>query len=82
MTYDDVIDYLIPVLVNLWGPDGNSRYHAETLDDLLGLTEYHEYKAMSSDKPISEEYKKHLIALAGPHPHTVLKMIRINKGLE
>jgi len=74
MTTDEVNDYLLPAMLNLGYQ--NLYKHALELEELLDSNEFRHIK------PISEEYKKQLIALAGPHGKTILKMIRINKGLE
>jgi len=89
MTTTDVTEYLLPAMLNLGYP--NSYKHALELERLLGYDEYAQWVGYDeyaqwvrqpTYKPLSEEYKKQLIALAGPHGKTILKMIRINKGLE
>jgi len=82
MTTDDAIDYLLPAMLNLGYRD--SHKDALELEELLGSTEYKRWSGTSLDKlkPISKEYKRQLITLAGPYGKTILKMIRINNGLE
>ena len=81
MTINEINDYLLPAMLNLGYK--NSYKHALELEKLLGRDEYKKFiENRLPDRSISEEYKKQLIALAGPHGKTILKMIRINKGLE
>ena len=71
-------------LSDLDGIDGHLPNQA--VDRMLGIDEYvHGYyhtQRSSPPKPISEELKQLLIALTGPHGYAILKIYRIQKGLD
>lgn len=79
MTYEDIHNYMVPALSGLGRHLLKSE--AEELEKLLGFNEYHEYPD-GNDRPISEDYKRILIALSGPHARTILKAYMIRKGIE
>jgi hypothetical protein len=85
MTYEEVVKYFIPALHNIYGSSAGT---ARQLEGALGRGEdptgwgrgYH--GPMNNSLPMCEEYKAELAALTGPHAKTMLKIIRIRKGLE
>ncbi len=56
----------------------------ESLDDLLGITEFNGYcnRPATEDYPMSSELRSLLLGLLGPYSETILKAYRIKKGLE
>jgi hypothetical protein len=95
MTYDELFEYWMPVankffpkgaeISGLDGLHGHIPYQA--VDRLLGIDEYtygyyHASQRTKPSTPISQELKQLLVALAGPHGDTILKIYRIQKGLD
>jgi hypothetical protein len=67
-----------------WKPAAN-RFYLERLAPLLGMqSEYFAFlrRPGQEDWPMSEELKNLLVKLAGPHGKAILKMYRIQRGLE
>jgi hypothetical protein len=66
-------------------PNASRLTRGFRLDTALGVRIYHEYihtVDTGSDEPLSYEWKKLLTSLAGPHGKTILKIYRIQKGLD
>lgn len=82
MTYDDVIELLVPALQGLGR--ASTVGQAKLLDQETGVDYYHQYSTLQPMRhvPLPEDYANLLRQLAGPHAHTILKAYRIKKGLE
>lgn len=84
MIRDDWVSHWIPACENLFGK-GHSFEWNKQLDDALGIDELQSVWGNDESprfKPMTEELKKLLELLAGPHGKTLLKAYRIRKGLE
>ncbi len=92
MTGEELQELWLPAAQRLFGEAkvgastsfNNYALHGKKLDKLLGIDDYHIFILCPSykDTESSEDLKKLLRALAGPHGKTILKMYRIQKGLE
>lgn len=86
MTADEVNNYLNPALVAVFGRA--TIVAAEQLEALLDTKEYtigyQEAFNTNDFRPMSVELRDQLIAIAnaGDHAKTIIKIIRIRKGLE
>ena len=89
MRSKEVADFWIPAMERIFSTGSNfwrTVDNAHQLDRALGVMDYHDFwisKLPDEDKPLlSEDLKRVLIMLAGPHSKSVLKAYRIVKGLE
>jgi hypothetical protein len=85
MTIDELRKYLEPAMVTLYGY--SSYINAGKLEELLATTEWsvgYVNCPHGQELPISDELRTQLEAIisAGPHAMTIVKIIRIRKGLE
>lgn len=84
MTYDECVTLLAPVLQRLYNSQtiGVARHLEREIGrdkDPNGYTLG--YCESSRMLPIDESYRQELIALAGPHGKTVLKVLKVRKGI-
>ncbi len=82
MKVDEYVNLLMPTLRNLGMSE--TMWDAQKLERLLGRHDDptgYTLGHVSLLQPINDSYRRELIALNGPHAKTVLKIIRIKKGL-
>ena len=85
MNGKDYTDYWVPACKNLFGwglGTSDVQSWAEQLDAALGIRECADFwnRRAILDKPMSDELKRLLVALAGPHGRTILKAIQARRG--
>lgn len=80
MTFDEISKYMVPALKNIYGRSNVSD--AEELYKLLNSDEYDAYTYRRDSSSMSEDHKRLLTMLAGPHWQTVLRAYQIQHNLK
>jgi hypothetical protein len=82
MTNAELLNYWEPAANNIFKGYGSNVNTFNQLDELLGIKEYDTWcgSNTTTDKPLNEDLKRLLIALAGPHWKTILKIHQIQKA--
>lgn len=86
MKVTELLQYCIPALETVVGTTDLSEDILAVMDDQLGLqgkeTSIHCLCHTEDTPDMTEELKRLLVMLAGPHGNTILKAYRVQRGLE